>query len=53
VDDEGRADLERQVHEHYGTWRDDPPGRLGCLVVVAFAVLTTGGFILGIVLLLT
>ncbi|MCW2898033.1 MAG: hypothetical protein JWO67_298 [Streptosporangiaceae bacterium] len=45
-------ELERQIHEHYGTWRDSPPGRLGCLIVIAFVLLTTGAVVLGAVLLL-
>ncbi|MFD0905626.1 hypothetical protein [Actinomadura sediminis] len=46
-----REDLDRQVRDRYGTWRDQPRG-LACAVVAAFLVLTTLGFVVAVVLLL-
>jgi hypothetical protein len=40
-----REELDRQVRDHYGTWRDQPRG-LACAVVAAFCVLTTVAFVL-------
>jgi hypothetical protein len=51
-EDESEDELERQIHERYGTWRDAPPGPLGCLAVLVFTVLTTGAVILAMVRLL-
>ena len=31
-----REELDRQVRDHYGTWRDQPKG-LACVVIAAFA----------------
>jgi hypothetical protein len=50
--DESEDELERQIHERYGTWRDTPPGPFGCLAVLVFTALTTGAVVLGMVLLL-
>ncbi|MQY07004.1 hypothetical protein [Actinomadura macrotermitis] len=38
-----REELDRQVRDRYGTWRDQPRG-LACAVVAAFLVLTTVAF---------
>ncbi|MFC4048916.1 hypothetical protein ACFOY4_04395 [Actinomadura syzygii] len=38
-----REELDRQVRDRYGTWRDQPRG-LACAVVAAFMVLTTVAF---------
>ncbi|MFC6884078.1 MULTISPECIES: hypothetical protein [Actinomadura] len=38
-----REELDRQVRDHYGSWRDQPKG-LACAVIAAFAVLTTLAF---------
>ncbi|GAA2622666.1 hypothetical protein SMC26_01225 [Actinomadura fulvescens] len=38
-----REELDQQVRDRYGTWRDQPKG-LACAVVVAFLVLTTVAF---------
>ncbi|MGH3238746.1 MAG: hypothetical protein ACRDNL_00095 [Spirillospora sp.] len=43
-----REELDRQVRDHYGTWRDQPRG-LACAVVGAFLILTTVAFVLAIV----
>ncbi|MFI6518713.1 hypothetical protein ACIBF1_24370 [Spirillospora sp. NPDC050679] len=40
-----REELDRQVRDRYGTWRDQPRG-LACAVVAAFLVLTTVAFAL-------
>lgn len=42
-----REELDRQVRDHYGTWRDQPKG-LACVVIAAFGVLTTVAFGLAI-----
>ena len=41
-------ELDRQVREHYGTWRDQPRG-LACAVIAAFMVLTTAAFVFAVV----
>ncbi|MEU5877447.1 hypothetical protein [Spirillospora sp. NPDC047279] len=38
-----REELDRQVRDHYGSWRDQPKG-LACAVIAAFLVLTTVAF---------
>jgi hypothetical protein len=38
-----RQELDRQVRDHYGTWRDQPRG-LACAVIATFLVLTTVAF---------
>ena len=43
-----REDLDRQVRDRYGTWRDQPRG-LGCAIVAVFLVLTTIAFAVVIV----
>lgn len=43
-----REELDRQVRDHYGTWRDQPRG-LACAVIAAFLLLTTVAFALAIV----
>lgn len=43
-----REELDRQVRDHYGTWRDQPRG-LACLVVGTFLLLTTVTFALAVV----
>ncbi|TMQ93053.1 hypothetical protein ETD83_26125 [Actinomadura soli] len=43
-----REELDRQVRDRYGTWRDQPRG-LACAVVAAFLVLTTVAFALAAV----
>ncbi|TYB48097.1 hypothetical protein [Actinomadura chibensis] len=40
-----RKELDRQVRDRYGTWRDQPRG-LACAVVAAFLILTTVAFAL-------
>ncbi|MBW8484034.1 hypothetical protein [Actinomadura parmotrematis] len=45
-----REELDRQVRDHYGTWRDQPRG-LACAVVAAFLVLTTAAFAVAAVVL--
>jgi hypothetical protein len=47
-----REELDRQVRDHYGTWRDQPRG-LACAVIAAFLVLTTVAFCLGLLALIT
>ncbi|MBO2456685.1 hypothetical protein [Actinomadura violacea] len=50
-DDERRArrrELDRQVRDRYGTWRDQPRG-LACAVIAAFLVLTTAAFVFAVV----
>ncbi|WP_395104590.1 hypothetical protein [Actinomadura sp. SCN-SB] len=42
-----REELDRQVRDHYGTWRDQPRG-LACAVIAGFLVLTTVAFGLGL-----
>ncbi|MDL4775933.1 MULTISPECIES: hypothetical protein [Thermomonosporaceae] len=44
-----REELDRQVRDHYGTWRDQPRG-LACAVVAGFLVLTTVALVVAIVL---
>jgi len=43
-----REELDQQVHDRYGTWRDQPRG-LACAVIAAFMVLTTVAFIFAVV----
>lgn len=43
-----RRELDGQVRERYGTWRDQPRG-LACAVVVAFMILTTAAFVFAVV----
>ncbi|MDL4814535.1 hypothetical protein [Actinomadura opuntiae] len=43
-----RRELDRQVRDRYGTWRDQPRG-LACAVVAAFLVLTTVAFVFAVV----
>ncbi|MFC5744187.1 hypothetical protein [Actinomadura rugatobispora] len=43
-----REELERQVRDHYGNWRDQPRG-LACAVVAAFLLLTTAAFAFAVV----
>ncbi|GAA2423592.1 hypothetical protein GCM10010191_39540 [Actinomadura vinacea] len=38
-----REELDRQVRDHYGGWRDQPRG-LACAVIAAFLILTTVAF---------
>ncbi|MFG2002226.1 hypothetical protein ACGFNU_24040 [Spirillospora sp. NPDC048911] len=38
-----REELDQQVRDHYGTWRDQPKG-VACAVIAAFFVLTTVAF---------
>ncbi|QXJ21916.1 hypothetical protein AGRA3207_002830 [Actinomadura graeca] len=42
-----RKELDRQVRDHYGTWRDRPRG-LACAVIAAFMVLTTAAFVFAV-----
>ncbi|GAA4236241.1 hypothetical protein GCM10022254_45390 [Actinomadura meridiana] len=44
-----RRELDRQVRERYGTWRDQPRG-LACAVIAAFMVLTTVAFLFVVVI---
>ncbi|HEY7485544.1 MAG TPA: hypothetical protein VH912_13860 [Streptosporangiaceae bacterium] len=46
-----RDELDRQVRDHYGTWRDRPPG-WSCLLVFAVLLLTTALAAYGLVLLI-
>ena len=43
-----REELDRQVRERYGTWRDQPRG-LACAVIAVFLVLTTVAFVFAVV----
>ncbi|HEU5030870.1 MAG TPA: hypothetical protein VFV01_38560 [Spirillospora sp.] len=43
-----RRELDRQVRDRYGTWRDQPRG-LACAVIAAFLVLTTAAFVFAVV----
>lgn len=43
-----REDLDRQVRDRYGTWRDQPRG-LACAVIAAFMILTTVAFVFAVV----
>ncbi|NVI92278.1 hypothetical protein HUX53_34675 [Actinomadura sp. BRA 177] len=43
-----RAELDRQVRDRYGTWRDQPRG-LACAVIAAFAILTTVAFVFAVI----
>ncbi|MVZ98850.1 hypothetical protein F8568_000315 [Actinomadura sp. LD22] len=43
-----RKELDRQVRDRYGTWRDQPRG-LACAVIAAFLVLTTAAFVFAVV----
>ena len=51
IDRDDRDDLDRQVRDRYGTWRDQPRG-LGCAVVAAFLALTTVAAAVAVVLLI-
>ncbi|MFI0487674.1 hypothetical protein [Actinomadura sp. 9N215] len=46
-----REELDQQVRDRYGTWRDQPRG-LACAVVAAFMILTTAAFVFAIVALI-
>jgi hypothetical protein len=43
-----RKELDRQVRERYGTWRDQPRG-LACAVIGAFMILTTVAFVFAVI----
>ncbi|WUI00758.1 hypothetical protein OHR68_02765 [Spirillospora sp. NBC_00431] len=43
-----REELDRQVRDRHGTWRDQPRG-LACAIVAAFMILTTVAFVFAIV----
>ncbi len=43
-----REDLDQQVRDRYGTWRDQPRG-LACAVIAAFMILTTVAFVFAVV----
>ncbi|MFE9104821.1 hypothetical protein [Actinomadura geliboluensis] len=43
-----RKDLDQQVRDRYGTWRDQPRG-LACAVIAAFMILTTVAFVFAVV----
>ncbi|MGI5323156.1 hypothetical protein [Actinomadura nitritigenes] len=43
-----RKELDRQVRDRYGTWRDQPRG-LACAVIAAFLVLTTAAFVFAVI----
>lgn len=43
-----REELDRQVRDRYGTWRDQPRG-LACAVIAAFLILTTIAFVFAVV----
>lgn len=43
-----REELDGQVRERYGTWRDQPRG-LACAVIAAFMLLTTAAFVFAVV----
>ncbi len=43
-----REELDRQVRDRYGTWRDQPRG-LACAVIAAFMILTTAAFVFAVV----
>ncbi|MFB4303532.1 hypothetical protein [Actinomadura sp. NTSP31] len=45
---ERRRELDQQVRDRYGTWRDQPRG-LACAVIAAFLVLTTAAFVFAVV----
>ncbi|MBO2448287.1 hypothetical protein J4573_14375 [Actinomadura barringtoniae] len=47
TDRPSREELDQQVRDHYGTWRDQPKG-LACVVIAAFGILTTVAFGLAI-----
>ncbi|MFB4306149.1 hypothetical protein [Actinomadura sp. GTD37] len=47
-----RQELDRQVRERYGTWRDQPRG-LACAVIAAFMILTTAAFVFAVVAVVT
>ncbi|SNS87131.1 hypothetical protein SAMN05443665_101160 [Actinomadura meyerae] len=42
-----RRELDQQVRDHYGTWRDQPRG-LACAVIAAFMILTTVAFVFAV-----
>ncbi|MFD0692091.1 hypothetical protein [Actinomadura fibrosa] len=41
-------ELDQQVRDRYGTWRDQPRG-LACAVIAAFMILTTAAFVFAVV----
>lgn len=43
-----RRELDRQVRDRYGTWRDQPRG-LACAVIAAFLLLTTAAFVFAVI----
>ncbi|MGP4026632.1 hypothetical protein [Actinomadura sp. 3N407] len=43
-----REELDRQVRDRYGNWRDQPRG-LACAVIAAFMILTTAAFAFAVV----
>lgn len=43
-----REELDQQVRDRYGTWRDQPRG-LACAVIAAFMILTTVAFVFAVV----
>ena len=43
-----RRELDGQVRDRYGTWRDQPRG-LACAVIAAFLLLTTAAFVFAVI----